>query len=395
MEDRTRQATASKANHRTSISAISTRAKTRSTRAKEVSAGHRVDGAAQYDAEQSLTHPIRPSLPLSDESQEGFYNKPTYGHAPSSDSFGLPSPAGPFQGSYDRSGAESPGAYTDYESSSAHGPYSRSREPYPAWSNEQQIPLSKEEIEDVFIDLTNKFGFQRDSMRNMYDHLMIQLDSRASRMSPNQALLTLHADYIGGEHANYRKWYFAAQLDLDDAIGVANSGVSRLARKASRKAGVASSAATPASVKTLDSAHSRWREAMEHMSSYDRTRQLALYLLCWGEAAQVRFAPECLCFIFKCADDYYRSPECQNRIEPVPEGLYMRAVVRPLYRFIRDQGYEVLDGAFVRRERDHESIIGYDDINQLFWYPEGIARIALADRVSMSAFGKVDKRSSL
>lgn len=35
-------------------------------------------------------------------------------------------------------------------------------------------------------------------MRNMYDHLMIQLDSRASRMSPNQALLTLHSDYIGG-----------------------------------------------------------------------------------------------------------------------------------------------------------------------------------------------------
>ena len=49
--------------------------------------------------------------------------------------------------------------------------------------------------------------------------LVVQLlDSRASRMSPDQALLTLHADYIGGQHANYRKWYFAAQLDLDGAI---------------------------------------------------------------------------------------------------------------------------------------------------------------------------------
>ena len=38
-------------------------------------------------------------------------------------------------------------------------------------------------------------------------------------MSPNQALLTLHADYIGGLHANYHKWYFAAQLDLVDAVG--------------------------------------------------------------------------------------------------------------------------------------------------------------------------------
>ncbi|GAA5831103.1 hypothetical protein JCM11251_005144 [Rhodosporidiobolus azoricus] len=301
-----------------------------------------------------------------DGSQEGFYG-------------GYQQPPGPFQGRSD-----SPAQYSDYESSSAHhgpGPYSRLREPYPAWSNESQIPLSKEEIEDVFIDLANKFGFQRDSMRNMYDHLMIQLDSRASRMSPNQALLTLHADYIGGEHANYRKWYFAAQLDLDDAIGQSNNGVARLARKASRKAGVKS--ATPASVKTLDSAKQRWQQAMFQMSAYDRVRQLALYLLCWGEAAQVRFVPECLCFIFKCADDYYRSPECQNRVEPVPEGLYLRSVVRPLYRFIRDQGYEVVDGVFVRREKDHEDIIGYDDINQLFWYPEGISRIVLNDKTRL------------
>ncbi|GJN87989.1 hypothetical protein Rhopal_000944-T1 [Rhodotorula paludigena] len=318
-----------------------------------------------------------------DDSQDGFY----------SSGGGYAHPQGPFQG-----GRDSPAAFSDYESSSAHyqgpggganlggvpgGPsYARMREPYPAWSNEADIPLSKEEIEDVFIDLANKFGFQRDSMRNMYDHLMMQLDSRASRMSPNQALLTLHADYIGGEHANYRKWYFAAQLDLDDAIGLANNGVARLARKASRKAGV-KSVATPASVKTLDSAKQRWQQAMLQMSAYDRVRQLALYLLCWGEAAQVRFVPECLCFIFKCADDYYRSPECQNRVEPVPEGLYLRAVVRPLYRFIRDQGYEVVDGVFVRRERDHEEIIGYDDINQLFWYPEGIARIVLTDKTRL------------
>ena len=41
-----------------------------------------------------------------------------------------------------------------------------SNEPYPAWSVERQIPMSTEEIEDIFLDLTQKFGFQRDSMRN-------------------------------------------------------------------------------------------------------------------------------------------------------------------------------------------------------------------------------------
>lgn len=225
-----------------------------------------------------------------------------------------------------------------------------------------------------------------DSSRNVFDFLMIQLDSRSSRMSPNQALLTLHADYIGGEHANYRKWYFAAQLDLDDAIGaVQNPGLSRVRSVARRgPKGVKKAVPTTAQEKSLDSATSRWRAAMNNMSQYDRLRQVALYLLCWGEAAQVRFMPECLCFIFKCADDYYRSPECQNRVDAVPEGLYLRAVIKPLYKFLRDEGYEVVDGKFLRRERDHDQIIGYDDINQLFWYPEGITRITLSDKVSPS-----------
>jgi hypothetical protein len=52
--------------------------------------------------------------------------------------------------------------------------YSTGSEPYPAWGAERNIPLSKEEIEDIFLDLQQKFGFQRDSMRNMvrFEHCM-------------------------------------------------------------------------------------------------------------------------------------------------------------------------------------------------------------------------------
>ena len=92
-------------------------------------------------------------------------------------------------------------------------------------------------------------------------------------------------------------------------------------------------------------------------------RQVAPHLLCWGEAAQVRFVPECLCSIFKCVDDYCRSPECQNRVQPVKAGLYLHTVIKPLYHFIRDQGCEAVDGRFVRREKDHADIIGYGDVN--------------------------------
>ena len=66
-------------------------------------------------------------------------------------------------------------------------------------------------------------------------------------------------------------------------------------------------------------------------------------------------------------------------MDPVPEGLYLHSVVKPLYRFLRDQVFEVIDGKFVKKERDHDRIIGYDDVNQLFWYSEGIQRIKLKD----------------
>ncbi|KAI9788617.1 MAG: 1,3-beta-D-glucan synthase [Peltula sp. TS41687] len=286
------------------------------------------------------------------------------------------------------SGASTPIYGMDYPNVLPAG--QRSREPYPAWTSDAQIPLSKEEVEDIFMDLTAKFGFQRDSMRNMYDHFMTLLDSRASRMTPNQALLSLHADYIGGDNANYRKWYFAAHLDLDDAVGFANmklgkaSRSTKKARKAAKKKGDPRNEEQTLEAlegdNSLEAAEYRWKTRMNRMSQHDRVRQVALYLLCWGEANQVRFMPEALCFIFKCADDYLHSPACQNRVEPVDEFTYLNEVISPLYQYCRDQGYEIDGGKYVRRERDHSKVIGYDDINQLFWYPEGIERIVLQDK---------------
>ena len=291
------------------------------------------------------------------------------------------------------SGASTPTYGMDYINVLPAG--QRSREPYPAWTSDAQIPLSKEEIEDIFLDLTAKFGFQRDSMRNMYDHLMTLLDSRASRMTPNQALLSLHADYIGGDNANYRRWYFAAHLDLDDAVGFANMKLgkanrrTRKARKAAKKKAEQNPQNEEQTLESLEGDNSleaaeyRWKTRMNRMSQHDRVRQLALYLLCWGEANQVRFMPECLCFIFKCASDYLTSPECQNRVEPLEEFTYLNTIITPLYQYCRDQGYEIEDGKYVRREKDHNKVIGYDDINQLFWYPEGIERIIMEDKTRL------------
>lgn len=70
-------------------------------------------------------------------------------------------------GGYSRSYAASESSHMSYMQD--NGPFNDpiSQEPYPAWSVERQIPMSSEEVEDIFFDLQQKFGFQRDSMRNM------------------------------------------------------------------------------------------------------------------------------------------------------------------------------------------------------------------------------------
>ncbi|ODV84609.1 glycosyltransferase family 48 protein [[Candida] arabinofermentans NRRL YB-2248] len=340
--------------------------------------------------------------------QQGYYDQPASrdpeaysdfsygpGGAPGTPYDGYGTQYTPSQMSY--GGARSSGASTPIYGA---GPYDQSgmvalpTDPYPAWTADNQAPVTIEQIEDVFIDLTNKFGFQRDSMRNMFDYFMVMLDSRASRMSPAQALLSIHADYIGGEAANYKKWYFAAQLDLDDDIGFRNmtmGKLSRKARKAKRKSKKASKAVEENGADTertlnalegdnsLDAADYRWKAKMNALTPLERVRQIALWLLVWGEANQVRFTSECLCFIYKCADDYLNSEACRQRTEPVLEGDYLNRIITPIYRFIRSQVYEVVDGRYVKREQDHNKIIGYDDVNQLFWYPEGISRIVFED----------------
>jgi 1,3-beta-glucan synthase len=72
--------------------------------------------------------------------------------------------------SYDHSSRYTPSvdshahtSFPDFFGAPGAGP----SEHYPAWSADRQIPMSSEEIEDIFLDLTQKFGFQRDSMRNM------------------------------------------------------------------------------------------------------------------------------------------------------------------------------------------------------------------------------------
>ncbi|EGV59997.1 1,3-beta-glucan synthase component Fks3 [Yamadazyma tenuis] len=241
---------------------------------------------------------------------------------------------------------------------------------YPSWCPENGAQLSQEDIKSIFFKLKAVFGFQTDSCENMFEFFMTQVDSRSSRMPCSQALLSLHSDYIGGNRSNYKKWYFMAHLELDEGITTSNiwKNYSKYARKSNRN-----KLTNMNNENSMLGLEIKWKTKMSKLSEADCVTQVALYLLIWGEANNVRFMPECLCFIFKCALDYYDSHLEEGKIN------FLQEVITPIYKFIRNQQYKMVDGNWVKNTRDHDAIIGYDDVNQFFWFPENIKRIKLAD----------------
>jgi 1,3-beta-glucan synthase len=117
--------------------------------------------------------------------------------------------------------------------------------------------------------------------------MMHLLDSCAS---PIRAVLTFHADY--------RKWYFAARLDLDDAVGHTQNP--NLQRLHSERGGGRNHLE-----RSLTGDLERWRLAMNNMSQHGRMRQIANF---------------------------------QNRIDPVPEDSTSARLSSHFHLFTRDQG---------------------------------------------------------
>ncbi|XP_010269904.1 PREDICTED: callose synthase 12-like [Nelumbo nucifera] len=106
----------------------------------------------------------------------------------------------------------------------------------------------------------------------------------------------------------------------------------------------------------------------------DQRRELlytSLYLLIWGEAANLRFVPECICYIFhhmagelnKILEDYID----ENTGRPVlpsisGENAFLNRVVTPIYETIKAEVESSRNGT-----APHSAWRNYDDINEYFW----------------------------
>ena len=113
--------------------------------------------------------------------------------------------------------------------------------------------------------------------------------------------------------------------------------------------------------------------------------QLVLWQLVWGEAANLRHAPEMIACLFHCAANAVKLPPQTPPLRPGSTALYLLpgssmpyppsdfldSVVRPVYLFLRR---EVLE----RREEPVGERVMYDDVNEFFWYKDRL-RLLVSD----------------
>ncbi|KAJ4820602.1 glucan synthase-like 1 [Rhynchospora pubera] len=200
------------------------------------------------------------------------------------------------------------------------------------------------------------FGFQRDNVRNQREHLLLLL-------------------------ANYQM-----RLPQPDHIDSLDPVVSRKLRKKLLKnycSWCSYLGVTP----------NLWP------TDRDPRRDLlysALFLLIWGEAANLRFMPECLCYIFHhmardlnrlvdgFIDDYTGQPA---RPAFSGENAFLHNVVIPIYQVVK------VEADSSSGSKPHSKWRNYDDINEYFWSRDVFKRIGWPLDLSRGFFhkGKVGK----
>ncbi|KNE54083.1 hypothetical protein AMAG_00083 [Allomyces macrogynus ATCC 38327] len=206
--------------------------------------------------------------------------------------------------------------------------------------------------------LKHAFSFQPDSARNQFHLLHRLIASRASRLpTPNDAICSVHADYVSGDHANYVRWLRApgmtkALFPVQAAEGTDEEPQPTLSGP--------------------DAWISSLRAAPDDATGLARLlADVALWLLIWGEASNLRYCPEYLCLVFHLAlrRDCAPSPPVSDAPAEAP---FLDVVIRPAYTLLANAAKKP-SGQF--RQRDHTKIVGYDDWNELFWDAEWLGSL--------------------
>ncbi|KAJ0755182.1 putative 1,3-beta-glucan synthase [Helianthus annuus] len=207
----------------------------------------------------------------------------------------------------------------------------RYHEQYPRLPADFEVPAQR--TLDMFDLLEFVFGFQKDNIRNQRENVVLAVANAQSRLG-----IPVESDPKIDERAitevflkvldNYIKWCKYLRIRL-----VWNS-----------------------------------------LQAINKDRKLflvSLYFLIWGEAANVRFLPECICYIF-----HHMAREldaCLDHGEAHPAGScvgenntvsFLTQVIQPIYDTLSKEAARNNNG-----KAAHSAWRNYDDFNEYFWSP--------------------------
>ncbi|TYZ65548.1 hypothetical protein PybrP1_007167 [[Pythium] brassicae (nom. inval.)] len=205
-----------------------------------------------------------------------------------------------------------------------------------------RAPSPPPSTRDVFATLQSKFGFQPSSVENQREHFVYWLTNYQLRVQHEQLRGSALSDEVATRVALARvhKKFFKNYVWWCKFLRTPPLLVGAAAAKV---------APTPTDVADAGTA-----AAME--------KQLALFLLIWGEAGNLRFMPECVCFLYHCLANKLEELEY---LPNVSEGFFLTRVARPVYDVIAVmRTAAAADGA---KPLDHQDVTNYDDVNEFFW----------------------------
>ncbi|KAF5735736.1 hypothetical protein HS088_TW15G01252 [Tripterygium wilfordii] len=107
---------------------------------------------------------------------------------------------------------------------------------------------------------------------------------------------------------------------------------------------------------------------LEAVSKEKKLLFVSLYFLIWGEASNIRFLPECLCYIFhhmvREMDEILRQQTAQPANSCASENgvSFLNSVIGPLYEVVAAEAANGDNG-----RAPHSSWRNYDDFNEYFW----------------------------
>lgn len=208
-----------------------------------------------------------------------------------------------------------------------------------ALRNTRGLPWPKHDTkkgdQDILDWLQAMFGFQKDNVANQREHLILLLANVHIRHSPKpdqQPKLNEHAldEVMKKIFKNYKKW-----------------------------------------CKFLNRKSSLWLPNIQQEAQQRKLLYISLYLLIWGEAANLRFMPECLCYIYHhMAFEVYgmlagNVTMTGENIKPAYGGeneSFLQNVVTPIYKTIAKEAERSK-----REKSKHSQWRNYDDLNEYFW----------------------------